>query len=646
MMRKIAIISEHASPLAILGGVDNGGQNVYVAHIARQLASMGYEVDVFTRRDRKDLPQVMEWENGIRVIHVPAGPPEYIPKENLLKYMDSFTSFMVKFFHQQLKPYDIVHANFWMSGLVAVNLKQILGTPFVITFHALGRVRRMYQGTDDGFPDKRFEIEDRIVNEADCIIAECPQDEQDLIDHYKADPARITIVPCGFDPTELWPIDKSSARRYLNIPEGEKTILQLGRMVPRKGVDNVIQGLARLIKDHGIEARLIVVGGETDDPDPDKTPELGRLWEIAEAEGICDRVAFVGRRDRQLIKYYYSAADVFVSTPWYEPFGITPVEAMACGTPVIGANVGGIKFTVSDGETGYLVPAKDPEALAERMAYLLSNPEILDRFSKQSIRRVNELFTWQKVSRAIASIYERVINASQPVGYFEARQVEIIQNGFASSIDTLQRTQQRLSGQVQTAAQIIIECLVRGNKLLAAGNGGSAADAQHFAAEFVGRFKYPDRAALPAIALTADSAVMTAWANDMGFERIFARQVEAFGQPGDLLIGISTSGKSRNLVEAFIAAQRRGVGRIALLGGDGGGLAALSDISLIVPSNQTPRIQEVHILLLHLICELVEDQIISSPALLGSSVYAPQGSMPIQSTAPVPVTFEKTKMEE
>jgi D-inositol-3-phosphate glycosyltransferase len=374
MTKRIAMISEHASPLAILGGVDSGGQNVYVGQLARHLATIGYEVDVFTRRDSPLLPETAEWVNGVRIVHVPAGPAEYVRKEKLLPHMKEFTDFMARFCRRQRRRYALAHANFWMSGLVAADLKQLLGLPFVVTFHALGRIRRLYQREADGFPDERFAIEDRIVTEADHLVAECPQEEEDLIRWYNADPARITIVPGGFDPSELWPISKALARVSLGLTPDEPIILQLGRMVPRKGVDTVIRGFARLRREHGIAARLLVVGGDSNDADAGVTPEIGRLQAIARAEGVADHVVFVGRRGREVLKYYYSAADVFVTTPWYEPFGITPVEAMACGTPVIGSNVGGIKFTVRDGETGYLVAPDDPAAIGERIATCTAIP--------------------------------------------------------------------------------------------------------------------------------------------------------------------------------------------------------------------------------------------------------------------------------
>ncbi len=408
-MRRIAIVSEHASPIATLGGVDNGGQNVYVAQVAKYLAALGHQVDVFTRRDSAELEAIFPWENGVRVIHVPAGPAKYISKEEMLPYMRDFTSFMINFIRRE-GAYDLIHANFWMSGLVALNVKRKLGIPYAITFHALGRVRRQHQGKNDKFPDVRFQIEEQVAAEADRIIAECPQDRHDLITLYHAAPERVTVVPAGFDPQELQPISKAAARKHLGLDSNEHIILQLGRMVPRKGVDNVIRALGHLVHNHGIPARLLIVGGEAEDPDPVKSPELARLMKIAREVSVTEYVTFTGQRQREILKYYYSAADVFVSTPWYEPFGITPLEAMACGTPVIGSNVGGIKHSVADGETGFLVPPKDAAALAARLADLFNDPALLHRFSRQSIERVNRYFTWEKVARMLAGVYEETLS--------------------------------------------------------------------------------------------------------------------------------------------------------------------------------------------------------------------------------------------
>ena len=607
-MKRIAMISEHASPLAILGGVDSGGQNVYVGQLARHVAALGYEVDVFTRRDSAGLPEVAEWARGVRIVHVPAGPAEWVRKEALLPHMGEFTAGMIRFCRRQRSRYALAHANFWMSGLVAADLRQALGLPFVVTFHALGRVRRAFQRGADAFPDARFAIEDRIVAEADHIVAECPQEEKDLIRYYNADPARTTIVPGGFDPAEFWPIAKPLARVTLGLPPHEPIVLQLGRLVPRKGVDTAIRGLARLRDEHGIAARLLIVGGDANDPDSRVTPEIGRLQAVAREEGVEDAVVFVGRRGRDVLKHYYSAADVFVTTPWYEPFGITPLEAMACGTPVIGANVGGIKFTVRDGETGYLVPPADAAAVGERIAHLYRHPRLLTVFGRQAIRRANDLFTWRHVAGGVAAIYEDVLAAGDPRRRAQAGHLAVVDHGFDETFQALHESKRHLRGPIAEAAAVVAECVAAGGTVLVCGHGGSAAQAQYLAGELVGRFRLPERRALPVVALAADSTVVTAWANDVD-DDVLARQVEALGRTGDVLIALSTSGRSPSVLRALQAARRQGVRAIGLLGRDGGRAQPLVDVAITVPAQDTQRIREIHLVAVHLLCELVERRV-------------------------------------
>lgn len=407
---KIALVSEHASPLAIAGGVDSGGQNIYVAHVARQLHRAGHQVDVFTRRDRALLPAVSDMD-GVRVVHVPAGPPTQMSKEDLLPFMPEFADFLVGFCRRERKPYDVMHANFFMSGMAALKVKAALGIPLVTTFHALGKVRRIHQGADDGFPDARFAIEDELVRRSDAIIAECPQDAQDLREHYDSDPSRVEIVPCGFDPAEFGPMDRAAARRALGWPSDRFAVLQLGRLVPRKGIDTVVRALAKLRTVAGIDAHLYVVGGNAEMPNEIATPEIARLRGIAAGCGAAEHITFVGRRGRSQLREFYAAADVFVTTPWYEPFGITPIEAMACARPVIGADVGGIRYTVVDGETGFLVPPRDPDTLAERLSRLARNPALGERMGQAGLERVHASFTWARVARMLEEVYRRVAQA-------------------------------------------------------------------------------------------------------------------------------------------------------------------------------------------------------------------------------------------
>lgn len=411
-MRKIALISDHASPLAELGSVDAGGQNVYVAQIAAELGRRGYEVDVFTRRDAGHLPAVVRWQDNVRVVHVPAGPACFVEKEKLLPCMSEFARWMERYCRAEGACYDIVHGNFFMSGMVAMRLKRRLGMPFAMTFHALGLVRRQHQGVSDGFDDSRFGIEARLMAEADAIVAECEQDELDMIELYGAAREKIDCVPCGFDRKEFWP--QKDARTRLGIAPDEFVVLQLGRMVARKGVDNVIRAIGVLAHVHGIRARLLVVGGNGSEPDPALTPELGRLMAVARAEGVEELVTFTGSRPRDALRHYYSAADVFVTTPWYEPFGITPLEAMACARPVVASAVGGLKSTVVDARTGFLVPPHDPAVLAERLAVLQRDPALGARMGRAGRRRALGHYTWSCVVDRLLRVYERTLAQAAP----------------------------------------------------------------------------------------------------------------------------------------------------------------------------------------------------------------------------------------
>lgn len=277
-MTRIAFISEHASPLAALGGTDAGGQNVYVCELAKQLAAAGYLIDIFTRRESDNVQRCIEWPGGIRIIHVDAGPAKIIPKESLLPHMAAFREDMIAFMAEENITYQLIHANFFMSALVAMELKAQLNIPFVVTFHALGHIRRIHQGDQDRFPIERIAIEEDVIRKADRIIAECPQDQEDLIKYYNAPEYKITIIPCGVNTEEVYPVDKQLARALLQLPANEKILLQLGRMVQRKGVDNVIKALS-MLKNRKVQ--LIIVGGGED-----TTTEMNRLMRLARKTGV------------------------------------------------------------------------------------------------------------------------------------------------------------------------------------------------------------------------------------------------------------------------------------------------------------------------------------------------------------------------
>lgn len=607
MRKKIAFISDHASPFATMGGTDTGGQNVYVAETAQKLAALGYEVDIFTRREHPKFPLEEDFATGVRVINISAGPSCKIPKENLFQFMDEFTDNTLKYIRDTNQTYELIHAHFWMSGMVAMDLKKTLNIPFVITFHALGYIRKLHQKTEDKFPGERVDIEKEIIKSADSIIAECPQDRYDLIRYYDAEKSRIELIPCGFSARHFWPIDKKTAKEKIGLSSKNRVVLQLGRMVPRKGIDNVISAFAIIAPTDPL-LRLVIVGGDLNDNAA--LTERNRLQSIAQEHGIESQVTFTGSKAREDLKYYYSAADVFVSTPWYEPFGITPLESMACGTPVIGSNVGGIKFTVKHKETGLLVEPKNPKDLAEKLKFILDNDIIRHKMSQNGMYRAQKHFTWENVSFSLSNLYARVISEhTSSSGVL----TQMALRHYQDVIHTFQRASNNVVPQIIAATEIIIDALKNDKKILVCGNGGSAAESQHFVAELIGRFKIANRKALPAISLNADTSVITAWANDSSFENIFARQIEALGKEGDILFCLSTSGQSGNLLAAIEKAKEKGLVCINLLGKDGGEAAKLTPHNIIIPSEDTARIQELHLNSIHVICEGIEIVMFETP---------------------------------
>lgn len=398
---RVAMVSEHASPLAELGGPDAGGQNVYVAQVARQLARRGHEVVVYTRRDDPRLPDRVTTPDGVRVAHVPAGPAAPVPKDELLPCIPQFGAWLAR--EWATDPPDVVHAHFWMSGMAALAGARTAGIPVVQTYHALGTVKKRHQGAADTSPADRVETETAVGREADAVIATC-RDEVAELEAMGLSPRTISVVPCGVDPYQFAPVP--GARRERRAP---RRLLTVGRLVPRKGFDRTIRVLAAVP-----DAELLVAGG------PEQAllaaePEAERLRSIAEEYGVADRVTLLGGVSREAMPRLMSSADLVLSLPRYEPFGIVPVEAMACGTPVVATAVGGQLDTVVDGRTGVLVPAEDSAGAAEAdravgatVRRLLDDPALLARYAAQGRQRVLDRYTWDRVADGVARVYSAV----------------------------------------------------------------------------------------------------------------------------------------------------------------------------------------------------------------------------------------------
>lgn len=391
---KIAFVSEHASPLAVLGGVDAGGQNVHVAALAEALARSGDEVRVYTRRDDDHLPATVPFCTGVLVDHVGAGPAKSIEKDRLLAYMPAFARELERRW-SNWRP-DIVHAHFWMSGLASLEAAQSLDLPVVQTFHALGVEKRRYQGAKDTSPKARLKIEQRIARDAAHLVATSTAEAFELV-RMGASSNDITVVPCGVDLSHFAPLGPSEPRQH-----GRYRVLCLSRLVERKGMADVLDALKLLPN-----TELVIAGG----PDREalwEDAEALRLREIVRMLGVEDRVHFRGRVERRDVPQLLRSADVVVCYPWYEPFGIVPLEAMACGVPVVVSSVGGLVDSVVDGVTGLHVEPRSPIALAQALRTMLQNERLRVSLGVAGAKRVHERYGWARIASETRTVYGRV----------------------------------------------------------------------------------------------------------------------------------------------------------------------------------------------------------------------------------------------
>jgi glycosyltransferase involved in cell wall biosynthesis len=391
---KIALVSEHASPLAAVGGEDAGGQNVHVDALARALARRGHDVVVHTRRDSSDLPRRVRVARGVTVHHVDAGPAQPLPKDDLLPWMGDFAAELAGSWRQE-RP-DVVHAHFWMSALASLDAAPAAGVPVAVTFHALGSVKRRHQGLADTSPAGRVEHEQSVLQRCDHVVATA-RDEVSELTALGLDPARCSVVPCGVDLARFTPAGARAARgpaRY--------RLVALGRLVPRKGVEDAVRALTMLP-----DTELVVAGGPPTQL-LGQDPEARRLRALAAGLGVSDRVQLLGAVDRAEAPALLRSADVAVCLPWYEPFGIVPLEAMASGVPVVGTAVGGLLDTVVPGVTGLLVGPRRPAEVAGAVRELLEHPGRRAEMGRAGASRARTRYSWDRVAAAHERVYARL----------------------------------------------------------------------------------------------------------------------------------------------------------------------------------------------------------------------------------------------
>ena len=411
---KIAMLSYHTCPLATLGGKDTGGMNVYVRDLTRTLGSLGVHVDVFTRSQDEHVPHVLhDLGYGNRVVHIKAGQEVPLPKQELLSFVPEFFNGIEEFTSIKDLNYDLIHSHYWLSGLAAIELKQKWGVPFVHMFHTLGVMKQRVARPDEEVEgDYRLSGEKRVLQEADCIIAATPAEMAQIQWLYQTNTQKTTIIPPGVDLSRFYPIPADEAKEVIGVPPCDQMLLYVGRIEPLKGIDTLIEAIAYIRRNGGFEDNsfcLAVIGGEPDLGSDEMNVEMGRLKDLCQEHGLNDLVTFLGKRAQDTLPYYYSAAEAVVVPSHYESFGIVALEAMACGTPVVASQVGGLAYLVQDGVTGYTVPSSDVQALADRIAELIKNPQLRDRLGEQAAAVAQE-FSWEIIAKRILNLYQDALS--------------------------------------------------------------------------------------------------------------------------------------------------------------------------------------------------------------------------------------------
>ncbi len=411
----IAIISYHTCPLATLGGKDTGGMNVYVRDLTKYLGHLGVHADVFTRSQDEHVPHVLhDLGCGNRVVHVPAGPESPRPKIELTGYIPQFVSGINAFAAAKNIKYDLIHSHYWLSGLAAHELAQNWHTPVIHMFHTLALLKNQIAKTPEELEGEvRIQGEREVIRMADKIVAATQNEQKHLEDLYAAPAEKIEIIPPGVDTARFYPIPEDEAKEFVGIPKDERMLLYVGRIEPLKGIDILIRAIARL-KSSDVLSNcphyLYIIGGEPDAEEGSMNREMQRLQDLCKELGVGDLVLFLGKRDQDTLQYYYSAAEVVVMPSHYESFGMVALEAMACGTPVVATQVGGLQHLVQNGKTGFTVPNDNVNILEERLTQLICKQELRQEMSQNSITYARS-YAWDVITPRIVDLYLRTLES-------------------------------------------------------------------------------------------------------------------------------------------------------------------------------------------------------------------------------------------
>ncbi|HEY9661163.1 MAG TPA: glycosyltransferase family 1 protein [Allocoleopsis sp.] len=416
----IALISDHGDPAAEIGKEEAGGQNVYVRQVGEALAKLGWQVDMFTRKTCAEDATIVQHSPHCRTIRLTAGPETFIPRDELFHYLPEFVQAFQKFQSKEGCNYPLIHTNYWMSAWIGLQLKQTQNVQLVHTYHSLGAIKYRTIANCPQIAQTRLQVERTILEQANCVVATSPQ-EQEHLRSLVSQQGCIEVIPCGTDISNFRIIPKTEARAELGFQADEQVVLYVGRFDPRKGIETLVRAFAKLKQSSegisssattpsGTKLRLVIVGGS--DPTQLDGQERQRIEQLVGELGIANQTTFAGRVGHDRLPLYYTAADVCVIPSHYEPFGLVAIEAMACGTPVVASDVGGLRFTVVPEETGLLAPPQDIDAFATAVQRILTDDLWVRKVRRQASTRVQQNFSWTGVAVQLSDLYRRLLAQS------------------------------------------------------------------------------------------------------------------------------------------------------------------------------------------------------------------------------------------
>jgi D-inositol-3-phosphate glycosyltransferase len=382
--------------------------NVYVRELSRLLGQQGIAVDVFTRRQDPWEPTVVHFGPQARVIHLHAGPAAPYAKHRVWDHLPEFVEGVLAFATSQDLRYDLLHSHYWLSGWVALQLRQLWSLPMVHMSHTLGYPKNAAaQQVWEQEPPRRLQVEYEVLKRSDALVAESPASKQHMVQEYGVDASRVQIIPCGVDTTLFRPQDRRQARRVLALPEDAPVVLFVGRLQPLKGLDTLLRAV-HLVRQQSPTLQVLIVGGGVGEDDPHEAEELGRLQSLAEHLALTPHLVFIKAQPQETLAQYYAAADVFVIPSHYESFGLVVLEAMACGIPVVASRVGGLASTVVHERTGLLAPVGDWHAFAQAIIRILASPMVRDLYGHAGVQRAQN-YAWRRVVERNVQLYHRLL---------------------------------------------------------------------------------------------------------------------------------------------------------------------------------------------------------------------------------------------